>query len=51
MSSPEENLARYEELIPPLHDTQMALWKRVDEGMMHRLRRHGIPHQVQVHAR
>ncbi len=34
MSSPEENLARYEELIPPLHDTQMALWKRVDEGMM-----------------
>jgi hypothetical protein len=34
MSSPEEFLARYEQLIPPLHHTQMALWERVEESMM-----------------
>jgi SEC-C motif-containing protein len=34
MPSLEENLARYEQLIPHLHNTQTALWRRVDEGMM-----------------
>jgi hypothetical protein len=34
MASLEENLARYEKLIPHLHHTQMALWRRVDEEMM-----------------
>jgi len=34
MPSLEANLARYQELIPHLHKTQVALWGRVDEGMM-----------------
>jgi hypothetical protein len=34
MPSLEENLARYEKLIPHLHHTQMALWESVNEDFM-----------------
>jgi hypothetical protein len=34
MASLEANLARYETLIPHLHRTQMALWRRVEPEMM-----------------
>jgi hypothetical protein len=34
MRTPEEKRARYEQLVPHLHDTQMGVWRMVDEGMM-----------------
>jgi hypothetical protein len=34
MRTPEEKRARYEQLIPHLHNTQAAVWGMVDEGMM-----------------
>ena len=37
--TPEEKLARYEQLIPLLASTQTGVWRRVDEGMMRQVLR------------